>query len=163
MLLFVFGTRLRKFAWFMHVPFVSRITQAKTMLCMVPRLILFGEFLVDTGKAELYYRGERVPLQGKPFELLLALLDHAGQVVSREALIEQLWRAGTRDRRRSLQTAVKKVRVALGTSSSIAIETVSGHGYRLACGAGPVILSGNRLAPDAAVREILHNNSRAAS
>jgi DNA-binding winged helix-turn-helix (wHTH) protein len=107
------------------------------------KLVVFGEFLVDMRTAELFRGGQRVSLQNKPFELLVALLERAGQVVSRAALYDLLWPSEIANRRRSLDTAMKKLRLALSDSSVISIETVPGRGYRLHPGARLVVLSQN--------------------
>jgi DNA-binding winged helix-turn-helix (wHTH) protein len=104
------------------------------------KLILFGEFLTDVRAGELFRNGARVRLQRKPFEVLVALLDRAGQVVSRETLYSELWPQGAPDPRRSLDTAVKKLRLALGDSAAW-IETIARSGYRLHPGAGVVVVS----------------------
>ena len=53
----------------------------------------FGVFEVDVAARELRKKGSRVKLQQQPFELLMILLEHPGQVVSREDLRQRLWPA----------------------------------------------------------------------
>jgi TolB-like protein/DNA-binding winged helix-turn-helix (wHTH) protein/Tfp pilus assembly protein PilF len=99
-----------------------------------PRQILsFATFEVDPHAGELRKGGRRVHLQEKPLQVLLLLLDHAGDSVSRDQLREALWSADTFvDFDHSLGTAIAKLRSALGDSarSPRFIETLGGRGYR---------------------------------
>ena len=72
-------------------------------------------------------------LQEKPFQMLAMLLEHPGEVVTREALRERLWAADTFvDFDHGLNTATKKLRQALGDSAENPrfIETLARRGYR---------------------------------
>ena len=55
----------------------------------------FGVFEVDERAAELRKRGIRIKLQEQPFQILCLLLDHSGEVVTREELRHKLWPAHT--------------------------------------------------------------------
>ena len=93
----------------------------------------FGVFEVDLGARELRKKGSRVKLQQQPFELLMILLEHPGQVVSREDLRQRLWPADVYvDFDRGLNKAMVKLREALGDSSEspIYVETLPRVGYR---------------------------------
>ena len=98
-----------------------------------PRTCSFGVFELDLRAAELRKRGVRVKLQEQPFQVLSALLEHAGDVVTREQLRQKLWPAHTFvDFDRSLNKAVTKLRSALGDSADNPryVETIPRHGYR---------------------------------
>jgi eukaryotic-like serine/threonine-protein kinase len=93
----------------------------------------FGVFEVDERAAELRKRGVRIKLQEQPFQILSLLLDHSGQVVTREELRQKLWPAHTFvDFDRSLNKAMTKLRSALGDSAENPryVETIPRHGYR---------------------------------
>src|SRR6266704_2612032 len=93
----------------------------------------FGLFEADLGSRELRKHGIRVRLQEKPFLVLTELLRRPGEVVTREELRQCLWSPGTFvDFDEGVNTAVKRLRIALGDSSTdpIYIETVSRYGYR---------------------------------
>ena len=93
----------------------------------------FGVFEVDERSAELRKRGVRVKLQEQPFQILCVLLDHPGEVVTRDKLRERLWPEHTFvDFDRSLNKAITKLRSALGDSAEHPryIETIPRHGYR---------------------------------
>ena len=95
--------------------------------------LCFGVFEVDLRAGELRKRGLRVRLQEQPFQVLAMLLEHAGQVVSREELQKKLWPAETFvDFDHGLNKAINKIREALGDSAESPrfVETVARRGYR---------------------------------
>ena len=95
--------------------------------------VRFGAFEVDVKAGELRKNGRRVHIQDKPFQLLHALLERSGDVVTREELYRQLWPADTYvDFDRGLNNAANKLRTALGDSAEDPrfIETVGRRGYR---------------------------------
>src|SRR5579864_7590864 len=93
----------------------------------------FGIFEVDLRAAELRKHGVRIKLQEQPFQILSLLLEHPGEVVTREELRGKLWPAHTFvDFDRSLNKAMTKLRAALGDSADSPryVETIPRHGYR---------------------------------
>jgi TolB-like protein/DNA-binding winged helix-turn-helix (wHTH) protein/Flp pilus assembly protein TadD len=96
-----------------------------------PRL-RFGLFEADLGSGELTKNGRRVRLQEQPFQLLAVLLEHPGQLVTRQQLQEVLWPQTTVDYDHGLNKAVSKIRDALGDSADSPrfVETVASRGYR---------------------------------
>ncbi len=97
------------------------------------RLLRFGVFEVDLAAGELRKNGARIRLQEQPFQVLAALLENAGQVVTRDHLREKIWPADTFvDFDHSVNTAVNKIREALGDSASSPrfVETLARRGYR---------------------------------
>ena len=97
------------------------------------RVYRFGLFEADANSGELLRRGNRVKLQDQPFRLLVVLLGHAGEVVSREQLRQQIWPSDTYvEFDGSLNNTLKKLRSALGDSpeNPIFIETIPKRGYR---------------------------------
>src|SRR6202043_3606612 len=98
-----------------------------------PHTRRFGVFEVDLWAAELRKRGVRIKLQEQPFRILSLLLEHPGEVVSREELRKKLWHAHTFvDFDRSLNKAMTKLRCALADSAESPryVETIPRHGYR---------------------------------
>jgi len=85
----------------------------------------------DELKLQLRVRGEPVDLELKPVEVLLHLLRHANEVVTKEELLNAVW-PGLAVVDGSLATAVSKLRKALGDDDSAIILTVPRVGYRLA-------------------------------
>jgi TolB-like protein/DNA-binding winged helix-turn-helix (wHTH) protein/Flp pilus assembly protein TadD len=99
----------------------------------VQQSIRFGPFTVDLLSRELWNGSQKVPLQEKPFQLLVILLENPGKLVTREDLRERLWPADTFvDFDHSINTAINKIRETLGDSSDQPrfIETLPRRGYR---------------------------------
>lgn len=99
-----------------------------------PARLVFGPFELNVPSEELRKGGVRVQLPHQPFQVLLLLLAHAGDVVTREQLHEKLWSEGTFvDFERGLNTPINKLRRTLSDSAEKPryIETVPGCGYRL--------------------------------
>lgn len=97
------------------------------------RRLRFDGFEVDLRAGELRKHGARIRLQGQPLQVLVLLLESAGEVVTREELKQQLWPADTFvDFDDGLNTAVKKLRDALDDSADRPryIETLPRRGYR---------------------------------
>jgi eukaryotic-like serine/threonine-protein kinase len=98
--------------------------------------ICFGVFEFNAETGQLYTQGVPVKLQGKPLQVLAALLQRRGELVTRKELIEKLWPAGTFvDFESSLNTATNRLRAALGDSAEAPryIETLPRLGYRFIC------------------------------
>jgi TolB-like protein/DNA-binding winged helix-turn-helix (wHTH) protein/Flp pilus assembly protein TadD len=96
--------------------------------------IRFGVFEVDPRAGELRSKGSRVKLQDQPLQILLALLEKPGEVVTREELRAKLWPADTFvDFDHGLNAAVKRLRDALADTAETPryIETLPRRGYRL--------------------------------
>ncbi len=93
----------------------------------------FAEFEADLRTGELRRDGRLLKVQGKPFQVLSALLIRRGDLVTREELRQSLWPADTFvDFEHGLNTAINKVREALRDSASNPrfIETLPRRGYR---------------------------------
>lgn len=92
----------------------------------------FGIFELDLQARELRRRGVAVKLQEKPFQILEALVERPGQVVSRKELSQKLWPSTFVGFDRSLNTAVNSLRRALGDlpANPRFLETRARLGYR---------------------------------
>ncbi|HJX83582.1 MAG TPA: tetratricopeptide repeat protein [Candidatus Angelobacter sp.] len=100
------------------------------------RLLRFGVYELDLEAGELRKSGRKVSLQEQPFQVLVLLLAHPGQLVTREELQKRLWPADTFvDFDLGLNTAIKKIRAALGDSADnpTFVETLPRRGYRFLC------------------------------
>lgn len=98
------------------------------------RIFKLGPFEVNLDAGEVHRGAERIRLQEQPFRLLALLVTTPGALVTREEVRAKLWTDGTYvDFDRSLNTAVKKLRRALGDSARRPhyVETVARRGYRL--------------------------------
>ena len=98
-----------------------------------PQLVRFGPFVCDTSTGELWKSGRPVRLQEQPRQVLAALLQHPGELLSRDNLRRRLWTDGTFvDFDNALNVGIRKIREALGDDAPTAryVETVRGRGYR---------------------------------
>ena len=92
-----------------------------------------GTFDLDVNTRQLQNGTTRIRLQRQPFEILCALLERPGDVVSRHELRHRLWPDGTFvDFEHSLNTAIKRLRAALGDDPRrpMFVETLPRRGYR---------------------------------
>jgi len=97
------------------------------------RVFRFGVFEANETAGELRKHGVRIKLHSQPFKVLLLLLERPMGIVTREEMRQRLWGTETFvDFDHGLNTAVNKIREALGDSASVPryVETVSGKGYR---------------------------------
>jgi len=97
-----------------------------------PRILRFGTYELDSSSRELRKHGLRVALEGKPFEILVTLLESAGRVVTRKALRQKLWPDSYVGFEHSLNTAMNKLRESLADSPKNPryVETLPRVGYR---------------------------------
>jgi len=96
-------------------------------------LIRFGPFEVDLRNRRIRKHGLKIRLQDQPFQILQILLEHPGELVTREELQRQIWPADTFvDFEQGLNNAIKRLREALGDSAETPqfVETIPKHGYR---------------------------------
>jgi TolB-like protein/DNA-binding winged helix-turn-helix (wHTH) protein/Flp pilus assembly protein TadD len=92
----------------------------------------FDGWLLDARSGELSKDGARLRLQDHPLQVLQALLERPGEVVTREQLIARLWPSGVVDFDTGLNAAVRRLRLALGDDADHPryIETLPRRGYR---------------------------------
>jgi len=88
-----------------------------------------GEWEVDLARRELRTRGVPVPIGGRAFEIIGALVQSAGDLVTKDDLMTRVW-SGAIVEENTLQVHVSAVRKALGPHGRM-LKTVSGRGYRL--------------------------------
>ena len=115
----------------------------------------FSNFEMDLRAGELRKGGSKLKLSGQPFQVLAILLEHSGQIVTREELQKQLWPDTFVDVDHSLNTAINKIREVLGDSAENPrfVETLPRRGYRFIApviapmdGDGPKPLSASKIA-----------------
>jgi DNA-binding winged helix-turn-helix (wHTH) protein len=96
------------------------------------RYLRFGQFQVDLQRGELLKEGSRVHIQSKVFQVLLALIERPGEIVTRESLRARLWPDGTFvNYDANVNTTVNKLRLTLGDSPEkpMYVETIPRKGY----------------------------------
>ncbi len=95
--------------------------------------VRFGAFEVDLEGRRLLKRGMPITLREQSFQVLAALMERPGEIVTREELRQRLWSSDTFvDFEVALNSAVSRLRDALGDSanSPTVIETIPKRGYR---------------------------------
>lgn len=91
----------------------------------------FGNTVLDERSLELMVAGEVVRLERRPLEVLLYLLQHAGEVVTKNEIAEELW-PGRVLTESVLSRCISLLRQALRDNDHTTILTVHGYGYRFA-------------------------------
>ncbi len=91
----------------------------------------FGALRVDRRSRQVSTAGEEIDLTALELRLLIVLYDRRGRVLSREALLSDVWGIQGDVTTRTVDTHVKRLREKLGASGAY-IETVRGVGYRFA-------------------------------
>ena len=107
-----------------------------------PAVSQFGPFLIDVGERILRRDGEPVPLTPKAFDVLAALLEKPGQLITKDELLRRVW-PETFVEESNLAYNIFALRKALGDTAdnSRYIETVPKKGYRFKAGVSPAIPS----------------------
>lgn len=96
----------------------------------LPGIWFFGNVVVDERFAAVTVAGAAVELDRSSYDVLVALLQHAGEVVSKDELLEAGW-PGRVVSENSLAKAISRLRHALGDDAE-GVRVVHGYGYRLA-------------------------------
>src|SRR2546423_13316302 len=93
---------------------------------------IFGDFEFDDKSMKLSRTGQTVKLRGQALDLLLLLLEHPGELVTREEVQQRLWPDSNVEFEHSLDVVLNRLRAALGDSSKEPqyIQTVPKKGYR---------------------------------
>jgi len=93
-----------------------------------PAIVEFGRFRVVPHRRELLADGGPIKLGGRAFDLLMALVEASGTVVSKDELMRRVW-AGRIVEENTLQGAISALRKAFGEDRAL-IRTVAGRGYQ---------------------------------
>ena len=96
------------------------------------RFLRFGGFYLDLQREAVFKDGARVKLPGKVYQALVVLIEHAGEIVTREALRMRLWPVGRYvNYDANVNTTVNKLRQILGDSAEqpVFVNTIPRLGY----------------------------------
>ncbi len=95
------------------------------------RVLVFGDFMLDPGAAELRHKGMVVPLEPQVFDLIHYFASHPARVVTRDDIIESVWH-GRIVSDSAISTRINAARKALGDDGSAqrVIKTIHGRGFR---------------------------------
>ena len=89
-----------------------------------------GDVMIDTARHEVVVSGRPAALRPKEFDLLLAMAEHRGIVLSREQLLDLVWGYDFYGETRTVDVHIGHLRRKL-SGSNVGIETVTGVGYKL--------------------------------
>src|SRR5215471_837145 len=97
----------------------------------IPPSHYFPPFRLELGNDQLWKEDQTVPLRRKTLAVLRYLVDHPGQLVTKEHLLAAVW-TGTYVEEGTLPICIAELRKALGDNAKTPrfIETVHGRGYR---------------------------------
>jgi DNA-binding winged helix-turn-helix (wHTH) protein/TolB-like protein/tetratricopeptide (TPR) repeat protein len=97
-----------------------------------PRVKRFGIFELDESAGELRRNGTLIRLPPQPFQILRLLIDHAGEVIDRDRIRQEIWNGTAVDFDRSLNVAIAQIRSALhdDAASPRFVQTIPRRGYR---------------------------------
>jgi non-specific serine/threonine protein kinase len=110
----------------------------------------FAGACFDEASLLLTVDGQAVELERRPLQLLGLLLTHAGEIVTKDEILEALW-PGREVSEASVTTCMARLRQGLGEARNSVIRTVHGYGYRFAA---PVTVEATSSAPAAAEAEV---------
>lgn len=94
-----------------------------------PRTISYKDLTLDLDGYKVYSGGESVDLTPREFEILRELLTHQGRILTRQNLLQTLWKYEFFGEERIIDTHIKNLRKKLGAADYI--ETIRGVGYRI--------------------------------
>ena len=93
---------------------------------------VIGANKVDITNAKMYRDGNEVPLTAMEYKLLLVFINHAGEILDRDQILNILWDdVGSFVNDNTLTVYIKRLRSKLGDDEGELIETLRGQGYRL--------------------------------
>lgn len=121
---------------FMRKPFSLAVLQARVRKILrrqeEPAFLSSGDITVDLGKGEVRKQGELLALSGTEQRLLLCFLEHPGQLLTKEQLLERIWDCeGSYVDENTLAVAIRRLRVKIeeDPGEPRRIRTVHGQGY----------------------------------
>ena len=93
--------------------------------------LTLGDVRIDPARREVEVDGRPISLRLKEFDLLVTLAEHRGLVMSRQQLLSQVWGYDFLGETRTIDVHIAHLRKHLSGSKAVAIETVTGVGYKL--------------------------------
>ena len=122
--------------------YISKPFHIKELIARMKRLMkrnkssvatcVIGANKVDITNAKMYRDGNEVPLTAMEYKLLLVFINHAGEILDRDQILNILWDdVGSFVNDNTLTVYIKRLRSKLGDDEGELIETLRGQGYRL--------------------------------
>lgn len=94
-----------------------------------PQTISYNDLTLDLDGYKVYWREENIELTPREFEILRELITHKGRILTRQNLLQNLWKYEFFGDERIIDTHIKNLRKKLGAADYI--ETIRGVGYRI--------------------------------
>src|SRR5215471_2696845 len=113
----------------LSVPLESPLKVRKTFGKTIAMILEFGPYKLDTRERVLRHEGTPVPLTPRTFDILLALVQNSGRVLTKQEIIERVWHNTTVEES-NLARQVCSLRKILGRSAPQYVETIPWRGYR---------------------------------
>lgn len=92
------------------------------------KILRYNNITVNLKSIQVWVDGNEIILTSKEYEMLVYFIKHKGQVVTREEILDRIWKYDYYGDGRVVDTHVKNLRKKLMTDSII---TIRGRGYRL--------------------------------
>ena len=108
---------------------ISAVLRRSSKSENVPQTISYKELTLDLDGYKVYVSGENIDLTPREFEILRELLTHKGKILTRQNLLQMLWKYEFFGDERIIDTHIKNLRKKLGIADYI--ETIRGVGYRI--------------------------------
>lgn len=94
-------------------------------------IIIFGNFILDEEKGELFEDGKNIPLNTLEYHLLVYMATNSNKIISRDKLLDDVWGYETETTSRTVDVHIAKIRSKLGESELPKhIQTIRGRGYK---------------------------------
>ncbi len=90
-------------------------------------IILIPPYEIDFAKRLVFIDGEKVDITSREFDIILYFIEHKGQAISRDCLLNHIWGADYYGNDRIVDNYIKNIRRKL---PELALETIYGYGYR---------------------------------
>lgn len=108
---------------------IAAVLRRSSKQAETPRTIRYRDLMLDLDGYKVHAGGKRVDLTPREFEILRELLTHQGRILTRQNLLQTLWKYEFFGEERIIDTHIKNLRKKLGTADYI--ETIRGVGYRI--------------------------------
>ena len=116
--------------------FLARITALQRRAGAVPRdsrsTLEVGTLVLEREERVARVKSAELSLTKIEFELLLYLTENQGKVLSRERILNRVWKTHSDPQTNIVDVYISRLRRKLATDADIAIQTLRGNGYRLA-------------------------------
>lgn len=108
---------------------ISAVLRRYSMQDDAVQMISYKDLTLDLGGYKVYASGQGIDLTPREFEILRELLNHKGRILTRQNLLQMLWKYEFFGDERIIDTHIKNLRKKLGDADYI--ETIRGVGYRI--------------------------------